>query len=425
MNSNENITLSLDQICTRITDGSHYSPKDIGYGYPMLSVKDMTDFGFDYSSCKRISKNEYTKLLETDCVPQINDVLVAKDGSFMKHVFVTKEFKEEAILSSIAIIRPNTKIINPFYLKYYFLNPSMIKTIKENYVSGSAVPRIVLKDFKKIPISFPKIDKQKAIANILSSLDDKIELNNKINKNLEELAQTLYKRWFVDFEFPNEDGEPYKSSGGEMVESELGFIPKGWKVKTIDEITIFNKRGIAPKYTDDGSGIPVINQRCIRNHTIIEEAVQYHNPDAKKTPAELFHSPWDVLINSMGVGTLGRLSISSIEHKKLVHSCITILRPNTRIILHPIFAYMMLSFEDKFIQMGEGTTGQTSLNNKLLGQMKVVVPPIILQDSISNTINSLQNLIDNNYLENERLAKTRNELLPKLMNGEIEVAIEE
>ena len=354
-----------------------------------------------------------------------NDIVFARTGaSTGRAFFYEKKYGRLVYAGFLIKFSINEKKVNPKYLKYYTLSDQYKGWVKA-YTGGSTRGNINAKTFGELSIELPPRNQQDFLVKVLSSLDDKIELNNKINKNLEELAQTLYKRWFVDFEFPNEDGEPYKSSGGEMVESELGLIPKGWNVKTIDEITIFNKRGIAPKYTDDGSGIPVINQRCIRNHTIIEEAVQYHNPDAKKTPAELFHSSWDVLINSMGVGTLGRLSISSIEHKKLVHSCITILRPNTRIILHPIFAYMMLSFEDKFIQMGEGTTGQTSLNNKLLGQMKVVVPPIILQDSISNTINSLQNLIDNNYLENERLAKTRNELLPKLMSGEIEVAIEE
>lgn len=321
----------------------------------------------------------------------------------------------------------NSIIPKPSYHPDFIYYSMIILGKKMNYLSktSTAVPIINKSTFSNFDILVPNYNIQKAIANILSSLDDKIELNNKINKNLEEMAQTLYKQWFVDFEFPNENGEPYKSSGGEMVESELGLIPKGWELKTIDAITIFNKRGIAPKYTDDGSGIPVINQRCIRNHTIIEEAVQYHDPDLKKTPKDLYHSRWDVLINSMGVGTLGRVSVSSISHNKLVHSCITILRSNTEMVLHPIFAYMILSLEDKLIHMGEGSTGQTSLNNKLLGQMKVAVPPLKLQENISNTIESLQKLIDKNYLENDKLVKTRDELLPKLMNGEIEVPIEE
>lgn len=265
--------------------------------------------------------------------------------------------------------------------------------------------------------------KQKAIANILSSLDDKIELNNKINKNLEEMAQALYKQWFVDFEFPNEDGEPYKSSGGDMIESELGLIPKGWGVVRLGDILSLNKRGLAPKYTDDLlQGIPVINQRCIRNHTIIEEAVQYHDNNQKVAKEYQYHKEWDVLVNSMGVGTLGRVSVSSRADNKLVHSCVTILRSNDKI-SNEIFAQIMLSLEPTFTAMGEGSTGQTSIKNNLINEIKIVLPSRSIQLRIESLLRDIQTKIDINYLESKNLSETINRLLPKLMSGEIEVPI--
>ena len=167
--------------------------------------------------------------------------------------------------------------------------------------------------------------------------------------------------------------------------SELGEIPYGWQVKSISDITNYNKRGFSPVYTenDEPSGIPVINQRCIRNHTIIEEAVRYNDPYKKGVPVDKIHQSWDVLINSMGVGTLGRVAISSIMHPKIVHSVITILRPNQSIISKAIFSYAMLNLEDVFIQMGEGSTGQTSLSNTYLGQLKIVVPPVKIQENLN------------------------------------------
>ena len=116
-----------------------------------------------------------------------------------------------------------------FYYKYSLSNLRYLD-------SGSAQSQITINDLKRIKLELPDIKEQKAIANILSSLDDKIELNNKINKNLEELAQTLYKHWFIDFEFPNEEGLPYKSSGGKMIESEQGLIPEGWEVKNLNSL---------------------------------------------------------------------------------------------------------------------------------------------------------------------------------------------
>ena len=150
------------------------------------------------------------------------------------------------ILSSIAIIRPNTELINPKFLAYILKSKKSQEEINENYKSGSAIPRVILRDFKRFPISIPDLPTQTAIAEILSSLDDKIELNNKINKELENLAQTLFKRWFIDFEFPNENGEPYKSSGGEMVDSELGEVPKGWEVGNLNQIAQLVKKNIKP-----------------------------------------------------------------------------------------------------------------------------------------------------------------------------------
>jgi len=286
---------------------------------------------------------------------------------------------------------------------------------------------ITIPMIKELEIDLPPIFEQKEVANILSSLDDKIELNNQMNETLEELAQTLYKQWFIDFEFPNENGEPYKSSGGKMVETELGLIPEGWRVLSIDDIVQYNKRGYSPKYTENdiAEGIPVINQRCVRNHTIIEEAVRYHDNNIKEAPKDKYHNAWDVLINSMGVGTLGRVAISSISHNRIVHSVITILRANTNIILEPIFSYAMLLLEDTFTQMGEGSTGQTSLSNSYLGQIKVVVAPIKIQNKINDLITEIQKRIDSNYLENKTLAEIRDLLLPKLMSGEIRVPIKE
>lgn len=417
MNSNENITLSLDQICNRITDGSHYSPKDIGYGYPMLSVKDMTDFGFDYSSCKRISKSEYIKLLETDCVPQINDVLVAKDGSFMKHVFVTKEFKEEAILSSIAIIRPNTKIINPFYLKYYFLNPSMIKTIKENYVSGSAVPRIVLKDFKKIQISFPIIDKQKAIANILSSLDDKIELNNKINKNLEEIAQTLYKRWFLDFEFPDENGKPYKSSGGEMVDSELGMIPKGWEVRDVNKLFEFKGGAQPPKeehiYEHQKGYIRFIQNRDYRDGS-------NHLTYIKESSKNKLANKYDIMMDKYGeVGKI-RYGLEGAYNVALAK-----IDPYDTLDREFLRGYFSQDNILQYLSNSSIASTRGSLNATTFTGLKVAYPnkhlKLIFKEIQKNTID----MILEKKSENVKLAKIRDELLPKLMSGEIEVPVEE
>jgi type I restriction enzyme S subunit len=178
----------LKDICVTVTDGSHYSPKAQDDGYPMFSVKDMLEYGFDYSKCKRISQEDFGKMKSSGCVPQIGDVLVAKDGSYLKEIFVCRETKDEAILSSIAIFRPKQNIINSYYLCYLLKSPQIFNYISMNCVSGSALPRIVLKAFKEVEMDVPDIELQKKVVKILKDIDDKIQVNNKINRNFAFMA---------------------------------------------------------------------------------------------------------------------------------------------------------------------------------------------------------------------------------------------
>ena len=163
--------VSLDDVCIRITDGSHYSPADDPESpYPMYSVKDMEPYGFNSSSCKHISEEDFQKMQKSDCVPLLNDILVAKDGSYLKEIFICSEEKNEAILSSIAIFRPDTNIIIPEILLYLLKQPSVRKDVGDNYVSGSALPRIVLKDFKKYRFMLPPMDEQQKIGSVLHAI---------------------------------------------------------------------------------------------------------------------------------------------------------------------------------------------------------------------------------------------------------------
>ncbi|WP_370836500.1 restriction endonuclease subunit S [Clostridium tertium] len=184
--------LTLDDLCVKITDGSHFSPKHCETGlYPMLSVKDMRDYGFDYQSCKKIDEDDYKKMINSDCIPKINDILVAKDGSYLKHIFITNEEREEAILSSIAIFRPNTNVIYSEILLNMLKQPLLQKKVKENYVSGSALPRIVLKDFKKLQVIVPTMCIQNNIIQVFKAYRRQILINTNQNESLISLRDSL------------------------------------------------------------------------------------------------------------------------------------------------------------------------------------------------------------------------------------------
>ena len=164
--------VEMKTACLYISDGSHYSPPaDATSSIPMLSVKDMTNHGFLYSNCKHLSRNEYEKLCANGCKPLKDDVLVAKDGSYFKYIFPLEEEIEQAILSSIAILRPNQEKITPRFLCEYLKNKDVLDIVERNYLTGTAIRRVILKGFKDIQIYLPPLSLQIEFETIYNQSD--------------------------------------------------------------------------------------------------------------------------------------------------------------------------------------------------------------------------------------------------------------
>lgn len=167
--------VKLEDICSKITDGSHESPPESDVGYYMPSVKDMRSTGFDYSECKKISYSDFKKLERNGCQPNIGDVLIAKDGSILKYAFVQEKTENIVILSSIAIVTPLSNCVDSYFLAQYFRQQNFVEQVITNYKSGTGVPRIVLKGFKQIVLFIPEsVAEQAAIAKILVDMDIEI-----------------------------------------------------------------------------------------------------------------------------------------------------------------------------------------------------------------------------------------------------------
>jgi type I restriction enzyme S subunit len=160
----------------------------------MLSVRDMESYGFKYQSCKRISDDDYSIMVANDCVPLVDDILVAKDGSYLKHIFIVNVPRKEAILSSIAIFRPNPAVICPELLLCFLQYPATQQTIKDNFVSGSALPRIVLKDFKKLKLVLPPFEVQLKVVDLLSGFRKLIAARQAESDALTALRDSLLPR---------------------------------------------------------------------------------------------------------------------------------------------------------------------------------------------------------------------------------------
>ena len=401
----------LGDVCTKITDGSHFSPKAQTEGYPMLSVKDMREYDFDFSNCKKISYEDYLKMERDGCVPQIGDVLVAKDGSYLKEIFRCKEQREIALLSSIAIFRPNSQLIDSRFLCYCLKSPRVYNYISLNCVSGSALPRIILKDFKGVNIRVPSLDDQRRIANILSSLDRKIELNNKINADLEEMAQAIFKNWFVDF-------EPFKD--GKFVDSELGMIPEGWKVGRADDFYQINIGKTPPRkehkwFSNNPADKIWVSIANMGNSGIfISDSSEYLTKEAVDSH-NIIMVPRNTILLSFKL-TVGRVAIADKE--------LTTNEAIARFILsddkYMEYLYLYLKNFD-YNSLGSTSSIATAVNSKTIKGMQMLQPSDKIIDAFHIQVNPIFEKIRSLTKENSRLSLLRDTLLPRLMSGEIEV----
>lgn len=181
--------VSLEDVTTKITDGAHKSPPTIDVGLPMASVKDMYQWGINIKSCRYISQDDFEELTRTDCRPLKNDILIAKDGSYLKHVFVVENDMDVVILSSIAILRPNGKY-HPMLLAIFLKLQSTIERL-ESIVTGAVIPRIVLKDFRKFTLLLPPATIQENALKVIKPLYEKCWCNNRQILTLERLRNTL------------------------------------------------------------------------------------------------------------------------------------------------------------------------------------------------------------------------------------------
>ena len=335
-----------------------------------------------------------------------SSVLIPRKGTISNLFFAEGKFWT---VDTLFWTKIDEKIVEPRYLYYVLKNTDL-----ESMNVGSAVPSLTTKELNQLILRIPDLTFQKRVSNFLSSLDDKIEINNKINSNLEELAQTLYKRWFVDFEFPNEEGKPYKSSGGEMVESELGMIPKGWEISQLSEF-IF-EAGKRTKPSSETINNPYVPIDCITSKSLT--LWEYKDGEEAKSSLISFKAG-DILFGAMRP-YFHKVCIAPFDGTTR-STCLVL---NSKHEDYFYFSTLTLFLESTIQFATQNSTGSTipyiSWKNGL-GSLIVAVPA----SNVAARFNSILNPVFEKLLlgahENRSLIETRDLLLPKLMSGEIEV----
>ena len=373
--------------------------------YKYLRITDIDDNGFiNTNQMKSINdKNEEKYLLKA------KDIVFARTGnSTGKSYFYNSDDGPLVYAGFLIKFSLDPTKLNPKYLRYYTLTNEYKGWINQ-FSIGSTRKNINAKIFGDMVISLPPRYYQDFVVDILDSLERKVKINKQMVANLEELSQTLFKHWFVDFEFPDEDGNPYKSSGGEMIDSELGEIPPDWKVGVLSDMTeiIMGQSPKSDTYNNNKVGLPLLNG-----------ASDFKNRNIKPTkytsaPKKIGHNLDYVfgvratiglvteLDGEYAIGRGAGLSKNNEENREFIYE-----------ILNQAFTY--------FERIGSGSV-YINISSKDLKQYKLIIPSKQVLMKYHYQLEPIFSELHNRKEQITSLTNLRDTLLPKLMSGELEI----
>ena len=392
--------VKLSEVTEYITDGDHQPAPKSDSGVLFVKIKDIQDNRLTFDNALFVPQ-EYYNRLPKNRKAEYGDTLYTVVGSYGIPAFVNHNIPF-CFERNIALLHPNNRVI-PKYL-YYAVNNPIFYGNANNIANGSAQKLIPLSKLAGMEISVPPIERQETIVNILSAYDDLIENNQKQIKLLEEAAQRLYKEWFIDLRFP----------GHENVKIVDG-VPEGWERMVLSEVTSILKRGISPKYSDNGK-YSVINQKCIRSS--IMDISESRRQEKEYVPT-LNLQDSDTVICSTGTGTLGRVGRVYGDYPNTTFdSHVTLVRAKE----NPNYIYHVVKSQQEYLMgMGRGSTNQQELYRDVIERLVVLCPSQDILLKAERVLNAIHCKIKAVYLQNNLLAESRDRLLPKLMSGEIEV----
>ena len=287
--------------------------------------------------------------------------------------------------------------------------------------SGSTLPSMTFDSYYSIPIDLPPMKVQKLVGDFIFKLNKKIENNNKINAELESAAKTIYDYWFLQFEFPNEEGKPYKSSGGKMVWNEelKREIPEGWNLDIINNAIeqIVDNRGKNPSKYYEAEKYPVIDNFLIKNtpYPSMSEVKRYINQDLYDNFLRTYNRKNDVIITLVGNG-IGNVSLIPSDKVAIIQNTIA-LRCNEKI--SNFYLYFYCINNNKLIKALDRGSSQPSIKASDIFSLKILFPDQNISKRYKKLCTSIFNKILENCKENQELIKLRDFILPLLMNGQI------
>ena len=414
------------EYCKNVFDGTHDSPKFLDNGYLLVTSKNIANRELDLTGANFISEEDFNKINERSKVHQW-DIFFSMIGT-VGNVFLQTEKEVNYAIKNMGVFSCENE--DKAKWLYYYLQSPYFKKLMNSLLSG-AVQKFVPLGFLR-SIDIPKYDdNKKAIVKFLSSLDDKIALNNRINAKLEQMAKRLYDYWFVQFDFPNADGKPYKSTGGKMVWNEelKREIPEGWEVKKLGELFTTN-RGVSysTKTITGDIGIPMINLASFspdgsyKIDGIKTYTGEYTNEKVLKpfdlvmcnTQQTAIDFSKDIIGKALLVPDIFEGDITSSHH-------VNTLKTQNEKLKFYLYRLFNTDYFHAYISHYASGTNIMGLDFAGVENYSAVIPSKEVLSKFADFTLNIEKMKSEIILQNKKLISLRDRLLPLLMNGQVEV----
>lgn len=393
-------TTTLAGVCESVRYGYTASATSEAVGPRFLRITDIVPDVLDWSSTPYCEIDDDGK---ERFALAVDDIVVARTGATVGYAKLIRESVDAVFASYLVRFRVDSELAVPSFVGRLVESP-IYKSFVRSRIGGAAQPNASAPVLGSFEFVLPSMRAQTRIVNVISPYDELIQSNRRRMTLLEDTARHLYREWFVRLRFPGREHTPITDG-----------VPEGWQRRRINSLTSFLGRGIAPDYDDDADGL-VVNQKCIRNGRLDLTL-------ARKQSRDVMHDrqlqSGDVLVNSTGEGTLGRVAQVLVPMKSCTaDSHVTIARPSREIGSHYL-GQVLIELEPRFATMGRGATNQTELSPGQIGGVEVLLPSSQLRQAYEEQAVPLFRQVANLMEQCQKLEAARDLLLPRLVSGEI------
>lgn len=420
MLSNKWPRIKISELCEHIVDCVNKTAPSVGYEtpYKMIRTPNIKNGVINLDGCRYVEKETYEKWTRRARVEE-GDILLTREAPMGEVGLVN--FKDTVFLGQrIMQYRVNPLKLDSNFLLYSFLSPDLQFQFRRHDSSGSIISHIRVPDCSEFEINTPPLEIQKEISMVLRNIDDKIYLNNCINAELESMAKTLYDYWFVQFDFPNANGKPYKTAGGKMVYNTIlkREIPEGWEVKKLSSLlTIGSGFPFESTLYVEAGNYKVITIKNVQDDGLHTDKTDFieHLPKGLQDYCELKIK--DVLISL--TGNVGRVCLVNEEKLLLNQRVGKFLCDNS----WQTYFYLYFLRAETRLRLENIATGSSQKNLSPIDAVNYshAFPPNDVRFKFNDLTESIINLIVKNSSENRKLSELRDWLLPMLMNGQVTV----